>query len=193
MCDQPENAKDCCSPLDDSQPFVRDFLLESGGQPMITLFLDQTLTDVERFCASDEYPNSPLAFDTTFNIGEYKFTQMTYKKLSLLQKSKEKHPWFPGSVLIHRRERTQDFSFFWNSVKRTNNQLKNVKIIGTDECEALSSCILSELDDAVHLLGIEHVQKNIEENLVKCNIPRYLGMTFLVQMDLFHPTQMTNL
>ena len=45
-------------------------------------------------------------------------------------------------------------------------------IIGTDECLELFSCILDETDDKTgHLLGIEHVLKNIQKKLEKLNFP----------------------
>ena len=90
----------------------------------------------------------------------------------MIKKSSNANPWFPGPVLIHRKERKEDFSFYWQSVTRFNEKLKNIAIIGTDECPALYEGILSQTENTAHLLGLEHVKKNVEENLQKCNIPR---------------------
>ena len=46
-------------------------------------------------------PVSPLAFDTTFNIGEFKVSTKN-----------EQCPWFPGSILVHRKERKIDFETY---------------------------------------------------------------------------------
>ena len=173
MLDQAENSEKCRSPIDASQPFVREFLYQSGGQPLIVLYLDQTLNDISRFCTREcKLTPSTLAFDTTFNIGEFKFTQTVYKNLSLLKKSTDSHPWFPGPVLIHRRERFEDYSYFWQSVCRAKPDLRHLSVIGSDECQALYDGILSETDGTVHLLGLEHVQKNVQEHLSNRNIPK---------------------
>ena len=85
---------------------------------MFVLYLDQTLNYISRFC-TDYSPvsASPLALDTTFNIGKYKFTQSTYKNLSLLKKGTYTPPWFSGPVLVHRIERQKDFSVFRNQLQ----------------------------------------------------------------------------
>ena len=95
LLDQAENDNHCRSPVENEQPFLREFNLESGEQPKLMLYFDQTLTDIERFCCQVSR-FSPLAADTTFNIGEYLFTQTTYKNLSLIRKDTGGHPWFPG-------------------------------------------------------------------------------------------------
>ena len=59
---------------------------------MFVLYLYQTLNDVSPSC-TDHSPvsASPLAFDTTFSIAEYKFSKSTYKNLSLLKKNEVLH------------------------------------------------------------------------------------------------------
>ena len=109
------------------------------------LFLDQNLNDINRFCTGIcPSPVTPLAFDTTFNIGEFKFTQTTYKNLSLCKKGTVSHPWFPGTILVHRTERKLDFEFFWQLVKRYKKELGAVKLIVSDDCEELYEGILSQ-------------------------------------------------
>ena len=119
MLNQAKDSSSFLSPIDPDQPFICEFLYQSGGQPIFVLFLDQNLNDINRFCTDIcPSPVSPLAFDTTFNIGEFKFTQTTYKNLSLYKKKTVSHPWFPGLILVHRTEKKIDFEFFWQSVKR---------------------------------------------------------------------------
>ena len=72
-----------------------------------------------------------------FNIGIFKFTQTTYKNLSLHKKGTVSHPWFLGPVLVHRTERIIDFEFFRQSVKHNNKELRAVKPTGSDDCEEL--------------------------------------------------------
>ena len=80
ILEQFETAENYGSPLDDVQPVVHEYLYQSGGQLMFVLHLDQTSNDVSR-SSTDCSPvlPSPLAFDTAFNIAEYKFTKSTDK------------------------------------------------------------------------------------------------------------------
>ena len=110
------------------------------------------------------------------------FTQTTYKNLSLIRTDTERHPWFPGPIMIHRRQREKDFSFFWQSVLRGNKVLKDLKVLGTDECEELSRGILSQTVDTNHLLGFEHVKKNIEKKIDDLNFPRNVKYNILVSI-----------
>ena len=119
MLNQAKDSSSFLSPIDPDQPFICEFLYQSGGQPIFVLFLDQNLNDINRFCTGIcPSPVSPLPFDTTFNNEAFKFTQTTYKNLSLYKKGTVSHPWFPGPILVHRTERKIDFEFFWQSVKR---------------------------------------------------------------------------
>ena len=60
----------------------------------------------------------------------------------------------------------------WQAAKRGNKELENIALIGTDECLELSTGILDESDDKTsHLLGKEHVLKNIQKKLEKLNFP----------------------
>ena len=121
--------------LDDNQPFIREVIFRHGRQPSIVAFTDQTIKDVSRFCTRSGNLThfSPLLIDTTFNIAEYYFTQTAYENLSLRKKDTGKHPWFPGPILVHRNKTTEDFKYFWQSVKRENCQLEGLHVLGSDE------------------------------------------------------------
>ena len=162
-----------CFVLDDDQPFVRELLCRQGSQPSIVAFTDQTLKDIERFCthSSSQVKFSPLLVDTTFNIAEYYFTQTAYENFSLRMRDSDKHPWFPGPILVHRNKSKEDFSYFWQAVKRGNQNLQNLHALSTDEDEGLSGGILDETIDTIHLLGLEHVKVNIDKKLTEMNFP----------------------
>ena len=80
LLEQSKDAKNICSPVDAHQPFLREFCLQSGGQPKFVLFLDQTLKDIERFYCNNNR-NTILAFDTTFNIRRVLFHAVNVSKL----------------------------------------------------------------------------------------------------------------
>lgn len=85
MLNQAKDSSNFLSSIDPDQPFICEFefLYQPGEQAIFVLFLDQSFNDIIQFC-TDICPSSvsPLAFDTMFNIGEFKFTQTTYKNLS---------------------------------------------------------------------------------------------------------------
>lgn len=134
------------------------------------------MKDIERFFTNESAPTSfrsILAVDTTFNIGGHYVTQTTYQNLSLLRKDTLKPPWFPGSVLIHRHQEQVDFSYMWQAVKRGNAKLEDLALIGTDECKELFQGIMTETDgNTGHLLGKEHVLKNVQKKLENLSFPR---------------------
>ena len=171
LIDQAEDSSSFSNPLDEQQPFVREMMYSSGGQPNFVLFLDQTVTDLIKYCTT-EGKVSPLVADTTFNIGEYYFTQTTYKNLSVVKKDNGENPWFPGPILVHRRQRTKEFSYLWQAVKRFNKSASGIKILGTDDCDELHAGLMAELNDGVvHLLGVEHDKENISRKLNDYGIP----------------------
>ena len=68
---------------------------------MFVLHLDQTSNGVSLSCTDGSPVSaSPLAFDTVFNIAEYKFTKSTDMNFSLLKKGTNNHPWFLRPVLV---------------------------------------------------------------------------------------------
>ena len=89
------------------------------------------------------------------------------------------HPWFPGPILVHRTERKIDFEFFWQSVKCYKKELGAVKRIGSDDSEELYEGILSQTSNTIHLLGVEHVMKNIEDWLRDSSLPSNVHRSFI--------------
>ena len=80
--------------------------------------------------------------------------------------------WFPGPVLVRRHQEEEDFAYMWQAVKRGDKELEKIVLIGTDKCLEVFSGILDETGDKTgHLLGIEHVLKNIQKKLEKLNFP----------------------
>ena len=160
--------------LDKNQSFVREFLLRHEKQACFVAYLQQSLTDIERFSTTSANPRftTPLACDTTFNIANYLVTQTTYKQMSVIGRESLKNPWFPGPFLIHRNQSAQDFSYFWQAVKRGNPALSSILVLGTDEDEALSGGVLKETSGTtIHLLGKEHVQASVDKKLQSLNFP----------------------
>ena len=156
---------------DEKQPFIQEILMRHGKQICITAYLQATISDTARFCVTDKL-FGVLSIDTTFNIASYYITETAFKYLAIVHEGTQKHPWFPGPLLVQRDKSKNEFSFFWQSCVRGNASLKSLKAIGTDEDTALIEGILQETDGhTIHLLGKEHVKKNIAKHLSNCNFP----------------------
>ena len=145
---------------DKDQPFIRELRYDCGGQPVIIFYLDQMLTDMAHFATIGiQIPPSPIPCDTTFNIAEYKVTLTAYRNMTVTRKDSGNHPWFPGPGMFHRRERYIDFQYFWQAVCRGKEELKNIAVLGSDECKELIDGVRSVAKDAKVFLGLEHVEK----------------------------------
>lgn len=178
------------SVLSKDQPFIQELLVRHGKHVEIVAFLEQTLKDIERFCTKKANPRetSTLCTDTTFNIAEFLVTQTTYQQLSVIRRDNLKHPWFPGPIAFHRDQKQEDFSYFWQAVKRGNPALSGILVLGTDKDKALSEGILQETEGStLHLLGKEHVVANVQKKLVSLNFP--LQQRRVIMQDIFGGVQ----
>ena len=54
-----------------------------------------------------------------------------------------------------------------------------MKLIGSDDCKELYEGILSQTSNTIHLLGVEHVMKNIEEWLKDSSLPSNVHRSFI--------------
>ena len=88
-------------------------------------------------------------------------------------------------MLFHKKERKEDFSLFWESVTRNRKDLRKIVVIKLDECPQLHDSIFSQTGNLVYFLGLEHVQKNVEEFLKNSSFPpnvsRGIVKTFLMK------------
>lgn len=170
-------------PLSEDQSFLQEVLFRNGRQPSYVLYTAQSLADLERFCTNTSMPikfRSVLAVDTTYNVSNYYVTQTTYRNLSLLHRNTQKHPWFPGPIFVHRHLEKDDFSYFWQAVKRGKLSLEDLAIIGTDECDELYNGILQESNgNTGHFLGKEHMIKTIQRKLNQLSFPKSASSTIV--------------
>ena len=73
--------------------------VEAAPEPMCVLATKQQLVDIERFCTSE--PSSVLGVDTTFNLGSFYVTPVTYHNL-VVTTARRKNPILLGPILIHK-------------------------------------------------------------------------------------------
>lgn len=161
-------------------------MLCSQRRPTVTVFLDQSIRDVSRFCTYVAPANffSPLSADDTFNVANHYLVQTVYQNLSVLNTYTLKHPWFPGPCAFVRNIGEAEHRIFWQAAKRANPLLSGLRVLGTDDDKAIYNAILNESDNLTHhILGLEHVKKNISAKLAEFHFPK--GQLKVIMDDIF--------
>ena len=54
------------------------------NHPIVTLFTDQQIVDLKRFCCKEE--GTALSIDKTYNLGDFHVTPTIYKDLSVIRR-----------------------------------------------------------------------------------------------------------
>ena len=139
---------------------------------MCVCFSHQQFVDLIRFCAEGD---SVVHIDTTFKIGRYYLTVITYRNLSLVKNGSDQHPIFIGPILIHLKKNFASFLYFAMSLtfyqQTTDNKIKldssilNIKRIITDDDQALHGAFKKVFTSTQFLLCCNHLVKDIERNL----------------------------
>ena len=89
-----------------SDAFVHD--VKAAPDPQCVLFFDWQLNDLVHFL-TDSRQFSVLTADTTYNLGQFYVTPITYRHLMLVDITSQKHPTMAGPILVHQRK---DFASF---------------------------------------------------------------------------------
>ena len=108
----------------------------------------QQLVDIERFCTSE--PSSVLGVDTTFNLGSFYVTPVTYHNL-LVSTTRQKSSILLGPILIHKTKTFRPFHYLGLTLIRLNPALVNLKAFGTDGEPELIKAFRLLFPRAVHL------------------------------------------
>ncbi len=121
-----------------------------------------------RFCCGQAENFTTLSVDTTFNVADYYLTQTVFRNLAVIRKASLVSWTSYGS----QKKEKLDYRYFWQACQRGNEMLKSLRVLETDEDEAMIQGILSETDQhTINLLGNEHVRKNVKRKLQQLNFP----------------------
>ena len=132
-----------------SEKFVRD--IKIAPEPMCVLFMDWQMDDMVRFLTNHRN-FSILTVDTTYNLGDFYVTPTTYKHLMLLEVTSNKHPIFPGPILVHQRKDFASFSYFANALITYRKKLHDLQAFGTDGDHALIEALTHHFSSSKQLL-----------------------------------------
>ena len=127
-----------------------------------------SVKDVSPFSTYNAPSNifSSLSVDDTYSVANHYLVQTVYQNLSVVQRDTLKSIWFPRSRSFVRQTGEEEHRPLWQAAKRTNSNLVDLRVLGTDDDKVIYNPILGECDCLTqHILGLEHVKKNISDKL----------------------------
>ena len=145
---------------------VFEVLFRSQKRPSVVIFLDQSIKDISRFC-TDKAPSnffSLLSADDTCSVANHYLMQTVYQNLSVVERDTLKSLWFPRPCFFVRNTGEEEHRLLWQAAKRSNSNLVDLRVLGTDDDKSVYNAILGECDCLTqHVLGLKHVTKNISQ------------------------------
>ena len=143
-----------------NHPFVKSVKHISGvNHPVVTLFTDQQIVDLKRFCCKDQ--GTVLSIDKTYNLGDFHVTPTIYKDLSVLRRSTMDNPLCFGPTFIHTSSTTKAYSSFFHEIadNLTDEEISNLTV-GSDEEAAFKAAIQRCFHGCTHVLCTRHLKQN---------------------------------
>ena len=152
--------------------FVRD--VKAAPEPMAVCFSDWQIQDMKRFCTNpDEF--TVVCADTTYNLGEFYVTPLSYKHIMLEDIRTGKPPLLPGPVLVHQQMKFTSFNYFASSLIDADKSLRYVQAFGTDGDTNLSDALSHCFPFATVLRCFIHFERNLHGKLRELNIPKKIA------------------
>ncbi|CAF1072770.1 unnamed protein product [Brachionus calyciflorus] len=128
------------------------------------MFDEQQFIDLMRFGAS-ENNFSILNIDTTFKLGRFYVTYITYKNLSLNKLGTDEFPTFIGPSMVHVK---RDFATYLRFVLELKHfslckkiEIEKIKCFITDDDEALHGAFKTIFKETDFMLCCNHMRKDI--------------------------------
>lgn len=88
--------------------FVGNISFESTSVSSVC-FTRQQFNDLIRFCAIGD---SVVNIDTTFELGDYYVTPITFRNLSVINPATNQHPLYLGPVMMHTKKDYSSYLYF---------------------------------------------------------------------------------
>ncbi len=156
--------------------FVRD--VKAAPEPMAVCYRDWQIQDLKRLCTHpDNF--SILTADTTYNLGDFYVTPLSYKHIMLEDIRTKQPPVLPGPVLVHQQMKFTSFNFLAGSLIDADKKLRHVQAFGTDGDSNLSDALSRSFPFAIVLRCFIHVERNLRDKLRDLNIPRKVADEFV--------------
>ena len=148
--------------------YVQD--VKAAPFPMCVLSYEWQLQDLVRFAANNQ-KFCIMTVDTTYNLGQFYVTPITYHHLMLKNVKTGKHPIILGPILIHQKVDFAAFNYFASTLIGCKRELAKVMAFGTDGDKALIEAFVHNFPYAIQLRCFIHFKRNVEEKLKSFGIP----------------------
>ena len=146
-----------------NEAFVRD--LKAAPSPQCVLYFDWQLSEMERFLTNNS-EFGVLTVDTTFCLGEFYITLITYPHLMLQDVNTGKHPTMIGPALIHQETNFSSFNYFGATLISNCKNLQNILCFGTDGDRSLVEAFGHNFPHALQLRCFIHKKKMCRRSCV---------------------------
>ena len=123
-----------------SAGFVKD--VKAAPQPMCVLSFDWQLNDMERFLTHNHSFGVALV-DTTFNLGDFYVTAITYPHLMLEDIRTRKSPQLLGAIHVHQIVNFSSCNYFSSTPIGCHPNLRNLMAFGSDGDKSFDTSIWS--------------------------------------------------
>ncbi|CAF1099583.1 unnamed protein product [Brachionus calyciflorus] len=152
--------------------FVRSVNFDRYGFTAI-MFDQQQFVDLIRFGGSEKN-FSIINIDTTFKLGRYYVTYLTFRNLSLNYNGTDCYPTFMGPVMVHVKRDFDTYLRFALELKHYSACVKldieKIKCIITDDDEALHGAFKTVFTRTNFMLCCNHMRKDIYKILNDYNL-----------------------
>ena len=151
----------CVEKMANTHEFVH---IHKQQHPVITLYTDQQITDLKRFCCTDN--GFVLGMNKTYNLGEFHVTPTVYKDTSVIKRRTNDHPICFGPTFIHQTSTTKAYSSFLHDIadNLSDTEITNLTI-GSDEELACKNAIRRCFNGCTHVLCTRHLKENKSDTL----------------------------
>lgn len=156
--------------------FVQD--VKAAPQPMCVLSFNRQLDDMERFLTNNNQFGI-LTVDTTYNLGDFYVTALTYPHLMLQDVTTKRSPLLLGPVLVHQSTSFSAFNYFASTLVGCRPSLRQVLAFGSDGDKALVEAFTHNFPFAIQLRCFIHFKRNIEEKLKSLGFSSSISQEFL--------------
>ena len=159
-----------------SQAFVQD--VKAVPQPMCILSFEWQLNDMERFLTNN-HNYGILTADTTYNLGDFYVTPLTYPHLMLNDVKTGKSPLILGPLFVHQSTSFAAFNYFASTLVGCKPNLRHIMVFGTDGDKSLVEAFSHNFQYSIQLRCFIHFRKNVEEKLKSLGLPSVVCEQFL--------------
>ncbi len=164
-----------------SQIFVQD--VKAAPHPMCVLSSEwgAALDGMVHFLMGN-HRFGILTADTTYNLGDFYVTPMTYPHLMLQDVKSGKHPMMLGPVLVHQRVDFTAFNYFASTLIGCRRELRQILAFGTDGDKVLVEVFTHNFPYAVQLRCFLHFKRNVQEKLKELGFAASVSNEFLADI-----------